>query len=143
MATAGSPYDFILFPPWLKSRQMTLLLTTPRNQQDSTTASLMSIFEDVQKTFLNSLSDRERNLFKQFPDAKSMIASAEKIAKSSVIHKTRLTACLNNVRNLADRLAPFFEICSIFVSSNPKVAALVWGSIRLVFQVYFFLLEAG
>ena len=102
----------------------------------------LSIFQDVQKTFLDSLSHRERRAFQKFSDVKSMLASVEQIVQSSAIHKSRLTVCLTHVRDLADRFAPFFEVCGIFVSSHPEFAALAWGAIRLVFQVRGLLPEA-
>jgi len=94
-----------------------------------------AIFEDVQKTFLSSLSPKERQEFKTFPDAKAMLASSQTITQRSPIYQSRLTACLKHVQDFASRLTPFFEIVDIFVSSNPEYAALAWGAIRLVFLV--------
>ncbi|RYP22720.1 hypothetical protein DL765_001570 [Monosporascus sp. GIB2] len=42
--------------------------------------------------------------------------------------------CISVVQKFGNRLEPFFKIVEIFISSNPDIAALVWGSIRFVLK---------
>jgi hypothetical protein len=44
----------------------------------------------------------------------------------------RVLRCINTLK---EALEPYFRVVDILVSSKPEYAALVWGSIRLVFQV--------
>lgn len=105
-----------------------------RGTDNSPAASPLEIFENVQKIFLDSLSARERQHFRTFPDARSMLESIQKTVDHSATRRSRLTICLTRVRAFAQRIEPFFEVLGIFASSHPEFAAVVWGSIRLVFQ---------
>jgi hypothetical protein len=42
---------------------------------------------------------------------------------------------VGSVKAFRDTLQPYFQIIDIFVSSNPQYAAIVWGAVRLIFQV--------
>lgn len=95
----------------------------------------MDIFQHVYQTFLDSLSEQELIYFVSFPDAVKMLEAVHKLVSEHSVHQGILSACANKINNLAVRLRPFFDIVSIFVSSNPEFAAIAWGSICLVFKV--------
>ncbi|XXG95139.1 hypothetical protein Hte_001399 [Hypoxylon texense] len=42
---------------------------------------------------------------------------------------------MQRISSLASCLRPYFQVIDIFVSSHPEFAALVWGALRLVFQL--------
>jgi hypothetical protein len=95
----------------------------------------VDIFQDVHKTFLETLSEQEKLCFQSFPDAKSMLNAVENIVIKSPVHRSKLAACVIHVNALANRLSSYFEIFAIFVPSQPEIPGLAWGAIRLVFQV--------
>ena len=43
--------------------------------------------------------------------------------------------CVPRLRNVLEMLAPFNQAIGTMVQSDPQVAALVWGSVQIVFQV--------
>ena len=87
------------------------------------------------ENFQSSLSDEDRANFKSFQDPSSMIEAIKEpfLAKAD---KSRLLAACRKVESFAKKLNGFFPVIDIFVSSHPEYAALAWGAIRLVFQVY-------
>ncbi|KAF5645963.1 NACHT domain protein [Fusarium tjaetaba] len=91
------------------------------------------IFREACHEFRSSLTEKDKALFKEFSDAKSMLATITEDAKSHPVHSSTLTRCCKGINSIANRLSPFFDIASLFVSSHPEFAALAWGSIRLVF----------
>jgi hypothetical protein len=95
----------------------------------------VDIFQDVHKTFLESLSESEKLCFQSFPDAKSMLNEIENIVSKSPAHRSKLAVCVKHISALANRLSPFFEVFAIFVPSQPEIPGLAWGAIRLVVQV--------
>lgn len=42
---------------------------------------------------------------------------------------------MQRISNLAKCLQPYFEVIGLVVSSHPEFSAIVWGALRLVFQV--------
>src|SRR5947207_8848275 len=93
------------------------------------------IFKNACEIFRSALSDDEKRVFQEFPDAKSMLAVIKQQAKDHPIHESRLTACCKKISGLAVKLSPFFEVVNIFVQTNPQYIRIAWGAIRLVFQV--------
>lgn len=51
------------------------------------------------------------------------------------MHESRLTKVCSVISRFSASLAPYFDIITIFVSSHPECAALVWGSLRLIFAL--------
>ncbi|KAF5672847.1 NACHT domain-containing protein [Fusarium circinatum] len=91
------------------------------------------IFREACHEFRSSLTEKDKALFKEFSDATSILATIKEDAKSHPVHSSTLTPCCKGINSIANRLSPFFDIASLFVSSHPEFAALAWGSIRLVF----------
>jgi len=63
-----------------------------------------------------------------------MIRDIVKRCEEHPIHEARLTRCCQRIGGLARKLAPFFDIISIFVHAGPEFAGFAWGALRLVFQ---------
>lgn len=95
------------------------------------------VFEKVFSSFYNSLPNSERKEFDGFPDSQTMLESIRQICQSNPVHSSRLTRFAQKLQNFAVKLNPYFEVVNIFVQTNPLYAGLVWGTIRLVFQVGF------
>ncbi|KAI8628018.1 hypothetical protein F5Y19DRAFT_439227 [Xylariaceae sp. FL1651] len=93
------------------------------------------IFQNACKEFRDTLTEKDRELFKEFPNAESMLKAINQEAESHPVHKTRLTHCCKGIHSFANILSPFFEIVELFVQSHPEIAAIAWGSLRLVFKL--------
>ncbi|KAH6889381.1 hypothetical protein B0T10DRAFT_51746 [Thelonectria olida] len=92
-----------------------------------------SIFTEACEQFRSSLSEKQRSYFKEYPDANSMLQSLLEEIEKHPVQTSLLTRCCHKISNLSTKLSPFFKIFDLFVSSKPEVAAIVWGSIRLIF----------
>jgi hypothetical protein len=92
-----------------------------------------ALFLKAKETFLDSLSDRERSQFSACASAEDLLASLE--ANQFVKDHRRWTSFLGKIRDFSDHIKPYFDVCNIFVSSNPEFAALAWGGFRLILQV--------
>jgi hypothetical protein len=98
------------------------------------------VFAAARDRFLDSLEDDERMLFSPCASAEDLLGGLKKlniIAKK--LQTQRSSGLLDQVKKFSDRLKPFFEIVDIFISSNPQYTALVWGALRLVLKVFYFL----
>ncbi|KAF4500985.1 monophenol monooxygenase (tyrosinase) [Fusarium agapanthi] len=91
------------------------------------------IFREACHEFRSSLTEKDKALFKEFSDAKSMLTTIKEDTKSHPVHSSTLTQCCKGINSIENRLSPFFDIAGLFVSSHPEFAALAWGSLRLVF----------
>lgn len=94
-----------------------------------------SIFANTYRSFRDGLSTDEKQLFAEFPNSKEMIASVQKQCDQDQIHQSRLTMCIACVESFGKRMEPFFDVVGVFVSSHPEYAAILWGSVRLMFQL--------
>jgi hypothetical protein len=66
-----------------------------------------------------------------------MITLIERQIKNLSSHRTsRLLEACKKIQQFGKAMSPFFNITDIFVSSHPDWAAIAWGAIRLVFQVW-------
>jgi len=111
-----------------QSQSLRLHLDYPRQ------AAALENFAEAVRAFQAVVPAEERALFGQFESCESMLKSLEAQAAKSP-EKSRLLRCCKKISHFAQRWQPFFEITSIFVSSNPEYAALAWGAIRLLFKV--------
>ena len=48
---------------------------------------------------------------------------------------SRLSRCCSKIPKFSNTFAPYFEILNIFVQVKPEYMGIIWGSIRLIFQV--------
>jgi hypothetical protein len=101
----------------------------------SSSESAKDPFEEAQTRFLDSLSAEERLSFTPCTTDKELLAALNDQAKGSESFKSWGNSILPQIRTFSERLQPYLEIVSIFVQSNPQYNAIVWGSLRLIFQV--------
>lgn len=95
----------------------------------------VSIFKAACEQFRASLSEKQRQMFKEYSDAKSMLAAIQSQAEEHPTHRSVLTRCCKKIAALSTMLEPYFEVINLFVSSHPEFAGIAWGSLRLVFTV--------
>jgi hypothetical protein len=95
----------------------------------------ISVFKAACEQFRASLSESQRQLFKEYPDANSMLEAIRIQAETHPTHRTMLTRCCKRIAALSIKMEPYFDVINIFVSSHPEFAAIVWGALRLVFVV--------
>jgi hypothetical protein len=100
----------------------------------ASTSSLDSIFINAQRRFLDALPLAEQRLFSFCPTSKD---SLNQVKELDVIAKRKHHGIklLKPIIKLSESLEQYFKIIDTFISSNPAIAALAWGSFRLVLQV--------
>ncbi|KAF5006337.1 hypothetical protein FDECE_7265 [Fusarium decemcellulare] len=91
------------------------------------------IFRDACQEFRDALTEKDKTVFKELPDATSMLKAIHQHVESHPVHSSALTRCCRGINSLANRLSPYFDVANLFVSSHPEFAAIAWGSVRLVF----------
>jgi hypothetical protein len=64
-----------------------------------------------------------------------MISDTQALAEGHPVHARKLTSLARKLHDFSSRLEPYFEIVNIFVQAKPEIAALVWGSLQMLFQV--------
>lgn len=94
----------------------------------------LDIFRTACDIFQRELSEEEKRLFAQCPDAESMINSIKHELKSHSVNGNKLTTYFKRIEKLSKKLVPFFDIVTICVQST-AYAAWAWGAIRLLCQV--------
>ena len=97
-----------------------------------------SDFQQALRDFLAQLSNREKDLFKEFKSANyrnssEFLANFEKFG-ASLKHK-KFGVGFQAVKRLSDKLNPYFAALDIIVTSHPEWTAIAWGAFRLVLQV--------
>lgn len=93
------------------------------------------IFRVACQSFRDNLPVSDKEEFKEYGDAQSMISAIQELANNHPIHRSRLTAACRKLDQFTKEIEPFFEIINIFVQIKPDYAGLVWGSMRIIFQV--------
>lgn len=63
-----------------------------------------------------------------------MIDSIEAMTKNHPVQDSRITGAFRKFERLVSYLEPYFRIVDTFVSAKPECAALVWGSLRMIFK---------
>lgn len=64
-----------------------------------------------------------------------MLRSIEAQYETHFLHQSRFKVCAKHIRSFGDKFAPFFDVINIFVQTNPQYSGLVWGSLRLIYQL--------
>lgn len=87
-------------------------------------------------TFIASVPVHERDHYSQCTSAAQLV---EDTAQLAIIAKDKIhgKTFLEQIKLLADKLAPYFDILDILVQSHPEYAALVWGALRFILKVSF------
>lgn len=70
---------------------------------------------------------------KAVPDAHAVAQFTHQLDQENAKRKSRCVAA--RISPLLESIQQFAGIVETFVSSNPRIAALVWGSVKLVLQV--------
>jgi hypothetical protein len=94
------------------------------------------VFKAAADSFRQELSDSVEVDFPVYKDSQSMISAIREIAKQHPIHRSRMTVACGKLQRFASKLEPYFDIVNIFMRATPGYASLVWGSVRLIFQVH-------
>ncbi|KAI0896147.1 hypothetical protein F4806DRAFT_52648 [Annulohypoxylon nitens] len=97
-------------------------------------AAALKLFTSAHKSFQDIIPKEEHSAFADFKDSDSLMKNLRAQIDESPT-QTRLHSCCRKIDSFAKRWEPFFGITDIFVSSHPDIAALAWGSVRLVFKL--------
>jgi hypothetical protein len=100
-----------------------------------------AVFREACDSFRQNLPVTQKSEFKEYQNAKLMIADIQKIADNHPVHKSKLTAVVRKLNRFANKIQPYFEIVNIFIQAKPEYGALVWGSLRMIFQVNYMYFE--
>lgn len=93
------------------------------------------IFNKALDAFVESLAPDERALFSSCSSAEQLLADVRRLDPISK-DRARGRGFLKRITVFGEKLAPYFEVIGIIISSNPQYSAVVWGAIRLVLQVF-------
>jgi hypothetical protein len=100
-------------------------------------ASQTEAFDQAFQDFLINLPEKERARYSPCSSADDLLESIQKLNDlAKKWQKTRINRAVGGVKAFSDRLQPFFACIDIFIQPNPKYAVIIWGSIRLVLQVW-------
>ncbi|KAG9854168.1 hypothetical protein KCU77_g6309, partial [Aureobasidium melanogenum] len=115
-----------------------LLRSRSRSPIPPTAATAISTnaLSDAIKSFQNCLEpDQKARLeaIKAVPDAHAVAQFTYQLDQENAKRKSRCVAA--RISPLLDSVQQFSGIVETFVSSNPHIAALVWGSVKLVLQI--------
>lgn len=92
------------------------------------------LFSRVRDDFLSKLSDSDRSLYSPCTTSEDLIRAIEKLDILRRRHP-KSSRWMQRISNLAKCLQPYFEVIGLVVSSHPEFSAIVWGALRLVFQL--------
>jgi len=93
-----------------------------------------NVFLEARRGFLASLSEPEKSAFKTCSSSAALIADVDRLVQRGPQNSQWATP-LNRLKDWNDRLGCYFKVIDTFIQSNPEIAAIVWGAIRLVLQV--------
>lgn len=88
------------------------------------------------KSFQNALEPEQKRTLeaiKAIPDAHAVTEFTYQLDQENAKRKSRCVAA--RISPVLEAIQQFSGIIETFVSSHPQIAALVWGSIKLVLQV--------
>ncbi|KAH0360412.1 hypothetical protein KCU65_g9409, partial [Aureobasidium melanogenum] len=106
-------------------RPPTAAVATPTDALSDAIKSFQNCLEPEQKVQLEAI--------KAVPDAHAVAQFTHQLDQENAKRKTRCVAA--RISPLLESIQQFSGIVETFVSSNPHIAALVWGSVKLVLQI--------
>jgi len=116
-----------------------LLINSPSTTEESTEGeSITDIYSGIAAQLLSAiqLTPEEQQCFTNTRSPKELLDTVRNVQRSGCTGSARLqqfiTRSTGSILCMLDRYSPAIEV---FVSSNPAIAALVWGSVRLVLLV--------
>lgn len=92
-------------------------------------------FNNAYQSFYDSLPEKDQMLFAPCASVDDIIQGLKKL--STLAKNKKKASILERISSFAGQLEPYFKVVDIMVQSNPKYVALVWGALRLIFQVSF------
>jgi hypothetical protein len=105
-----------------------LAITSPALPTDALNAALKS-FQDC----LDPEQKAKLQTIKAVPDAHAVAEFTHQLDRENAKRKSRCVAA--RISPLLESIQQFSGAVETFVSSHPQVAALIWGSVKLVLQV--------
>ncbi|KAG6355651.1 hypothetical protein INS49_003613 [Diaporthe citri] len=91
-------------------------------------------FDKARDDFLSSLSTQDRSLYPPCATATDLADAIKKLGHLTC-RRLPLEDALQVIDKLGNAFKPFFDVVAAFVSSNPQYAALLWGSMLLLFKL--------
>lgn len=95
-------------------------------------------FEEAFRSHLSTLDQTDREyLFSSGPAARlEQDGLEEHLRRLRLEYKNRFsTRALNRIFPIIEHVQSFTKVVSMLVSSNPQIAALIWGGIQLFIEV--------
>lgn len=102
----------------------------------ATAISTTDTLRDALKSFQDCLDPAQKaelEAIKAIPDAHAVAWFTHQLDQENAKRKSRCVAA--RISPLLESVQQFSGVVETFVSSHPQVAALVWGSVKLVLQV--------
>jgi hypothetical protein len=94
------------------------------------------VFGDAIKSFESSFTEQERDEYFSFKSVEEMFESVRhKAAQHPTLQQGPIQRFFEAINRLNTALDPYFTVITTCVQADPRVAALVWGSLLLVFRV--------
>ena len=101
-----------------------------------------AVFKHARDRFFQHLSSEDREAFTRINSSTELLDDFKRLQKF-VKDDSRWMKVFSAVKNCSDQLQPYFDIIGIITQSHPEWAAVAWGALRLVLQVWLHLrLEA-
>jgi len=115
-----------------------LALLRPRSPLPPTAAAATTTdaLDDALRSFQDSLDPEQKTKFliiKAVPDAHAVAEFTHQLDQENAKRQSRCVSA--RISPLLESIQQFSGIVETFVSSHPQIAALNWGSIKLVLQV--------
>lgn len=128
--------DFILPSRYILDTMLSRFRSRSPLPPAAATTTTTDTLSDAIKSFQNSLDpDQKARLeaIKAVPDAHAVAQFTHQLDQENAKRKSRCVAA--RISPLLESVQQFSGIVETFVTSNPQIAALVWGSVKLVLQV--------
>ncbi|THX74208.1 hypothetical protein D6D05_07076 [Aureobasidium pullulans] len=115
-----------------------LALLRPRSPLPPTAAAVTTTdaLNDALRSFQDSLDPEQKTKFliiKAVPDAHAVAEFTHQLDQENAKRQSRCVSA--RISPLLESIQQFSGIVETFVSSHPQIAALIWGSIKLVLQI--------
>lgn len=130
------PQDFILLSRYVLDAMLSRFRSRSPLPPAAAIPSTTDALDDAIKSFQNCLEPEQKmqlEAIKAVPDAHAVAQFTHQLDQENAKRKSRCVAA--RISPLLESIQQFAGIVETFVSSNPRIAALVWGSVKLVLQV--------
>jgi hypothetical protein len=109
---------------------------SPIPPQPTVTISPAKTLSDALKSFQDCLDSEQKaklEAISAVPDAHAVAVFTHQLDQENAKRRSRCVAA--RLSPLLESIQQFSGVVETFVSSHPQVAALIWGSVKLVLQV--------